>query len=232
MLDSSRPGRLAIAFVLALSVLAGCDVLYDGAWPGEPLLEVSGRAEDEGAASEAPRAAMLWLSASPWGLALRADDVPIETSFPADWEVVVHAIPSEEQFPGRWEDVEYLPDEPGVRTLFGVLVAYDDRDGDGSADFDYSGYGLLDWLNRRTDMADDVLVGTDVVLGMAPDFLVAAAQLPDGAQTLGEAVELEEERDLAALSDIEPGLHGYSFDEEAGAWLVLDPAIDVLLVLR
>ena len=213
-------------------LLAGCDVLYDGTWPGEPLLTVAGQAVDDGGGAQAPRAAMLWLSASPYGLAMRADDVPIETSFPADWMVEVYEIPTEEQFPGRWEDVPFLPDAPGVRTLFGVLVAYDDLDGDGSADFDYSGYGLLDWLNRRTDAAGDVLVGTDALLGLAPDFLAAAVELPDGAATLGEAVELGGDRDLLALDGLEPGLSGCRFVEESGAWEVHEPATDVSLVLR
>jgi hypothetical protein len=217
--------------LLAL-LLVGCDVLYDGTWAGDPLLTVAGQAVDGGGGASAPRAAMLWLSASPYGLALRADDVPIETSFPADWMVEVYEIPTEDQFPGRWEDVPFLPDAPGVRTLFGVLVAYDDLDGDGTADFDYSGYGLLDWLNRRTDQAEDVLVGTDALLGLAPDFLAAAAELPDGAQTLGEAVELGGDRDLLALQGLAPGLWGYRFDEEAEAWQVHEPATDVSLQLR
>ncbi len=217
---------------LLVLALAGCDPLYDGTWIGDPLLTVEGQATDDGGTAGAPRAAMLWLSASPYGLAMRADDVPIETSFPADWTVEVYEIPSERQFPGRWEDVPFLPDAPGVRTLFGVLVAYDDVDGDGSADFDYSGYGLLDWLNRRTDAAGDVLVGTDTLLGLAPDFLAAAAELPDGAETLGDAVELGGDRDLLALEELEPGLRGYRYDRQTESWRVHEPATDVELMLR
>ena len=41
---------------------------------------------------------------------------------------------------GACVDVEFLPDAEGVRTLFGVLVAYEDTDQDQVPDFDYSGY--------------------------------------------------------------------------------------------
>ena len=77
-----------------------------------------------------------------------------------------------------------------------------------------------------------MLVGTDTLLGLAPGFLAAAAQLPDGAQTLGEAVDLGGDRDLLALESLEAGLHGYRFDEGSGAWRVHEPASDVSLELR
>lgn len=210
-------------------VSAGCEPLYDADWPGEPLLEVEGTAEagEEPAVDEA-RAAMLWLSASPYGLALEADDVPIETAFPARWTVTVHAVPDDAQFPGRWEDVPFLPEAPDVRTLFGVLVAYEDTDADGLPDFDYSGYGLLDWL--ADPQGDEVggLIGGDRLLGLAHEFVVIAAEL-DG-ERLGDVVDLTGSTTAAALADVVPGLHTYAFD--GTAWVLEEPALDVLLQLR
>jgi len=223
----ARPAARRLLLALAIA-LAGCEPLYDADWPGEPLLEVEGTAEAGDEPVDAARAAMLWLSASPYGLALEADDVPIETEFPARWMVSVHAIPDDAQFPGRWEDVPFLPEAPDVRTLFGLLVAYEDTDADGLPDFDYSGYGLLDWL--ADPQADDVggLIGGDRLLGLAPEFVVVAAEF-DGDR-LGDVVDLEGSSTAAALTDVIPGLHTYTFD--GAAWVLDEPALDVLLQLR
>ncbi len=211
---------------LPLGLLACGDPLYDTGDPGEPLLVIRGQVFlEEGVAAPAdPRAAVVWLSAAPYGVALRADDVAIATAFPADFEVVITEIPSEQEFPGSWQAIPYLPEVDGLQTLFGVLVAYEDVDGNAEPDFDYMGYELLDWLQGRADEPADMLIGGDVVLGLAPQFLIAAAVLPEGAVTLGEAVPIDEYPDLAPIQGLLDGLHCYGFDE--GAWVDMEPGTD------
>ena len=215
-------GRLLLP---ALLLLAGCEPLYDASWAGEPLLDVAGTAE--GDAGGAARAAMLWLSASPYGLALQADDVPIQTTFPSRWAVEIVDIPSDSQFPGRWEDTPFLPEAPDVRTLFGVLVAYEDLDDDGAPDFDYTGYGLLEWLADPQGEPMGALIGGDRVVGLATDFVVIAAAFP--GERLGDTVELEGWATASALADVVPGLHAYGFGEDS--WELAEPADSVLLSL-
>jgi hypothetical protein len=224
--------RIGFLGFLPLCLLACGDPLYDTGYPGEPLLVIHGQVFlGEGVVAPAdPRAAVVWLSAAPYGVALRADDVAIATTFPADFEVTIAEIPTEQEFPGNWQDIPYLPEVQGLQTLFGVLVAYEDVDGNTQPDFDYLGYELLDWLQGRTEDTTGILVGGDVVLGLAPDFLIAATVLPDGSANLGDAVPIEEYPDLAPVQGLLDGLHCYGFG--GGAWEEMEPGTDpVALVI-
>ena len=215
------------------ALVLGCDPVLDDRYAGEPLLTIRGHVLLTG--DTVPdgelRAALVWSSLSPYGLSMRADDVAIETSFPAEFVVNVTRIPTEEEFPGAWDDPGPLPVAPEVRTLFGVLVAYADDEDNDLPDFDYLGPELLDWLAAPEAYDGEMLLGTDRLLGLANDCLVAAVDLPDPSATLGEAVSTDEPPELGSLAGLRDGLLLYRWEPGVG-WVAADDGDEATLVIE
>ncbi len=223
-----HPKGMKTRLIAAAVALAGCAEPLDEGWSGEPLIRVEGQVLAAGDAVE-PRAAILWLSAAPYGIALKTDDVAIATEFPADFVVELPRLPSSDELGGTWSGVPYLPELPDVSTLFGVLIAYEDRDGSGSPEFDFSGYSLLDWVERRTGGEEPLLVGRDELVGLAPDFLIAAVRVPDGTAVIDELLDDEWAPSLAAVGSLRAGVHAYRADGDG--WPPLEPPTGVELRL-
>lgn len=106
-----------------MALLVGCgDVLVAGDYPGEPLLVVTGQvlvAESLQAAGS-PSVALLWTEA---GTDNRAETaVEVTTRFPSYYELRVYQPPTESDF---------FEDPVGDRLALGVILLFDDIDGDG-----------------------------------------------------------------------------------------------------
>jgi len=215
------------------AVALGCDPVLNDHYAGEPLLTIRGHVllTADAAPDGELCAALVWSSLSPYGLSMRADDVAIETAFPAEFAVSVSRIPTEEEFPGAWDDLGPLPVAPEVRTLFGVLVAYADDEDNDRPDFDYLGLELLDWLAAPETFDGEMLVGPDQLLGVANDCLVAAVDLPHPQATLGDAVPTGDPPELGSIAGLRDGLLLYRWDSNAG-WVTAEDGDEVTLVIE
>lgn len=221
--------RFLLAALMSVPLLIGCDPLYDGDSAPAPLLEVRG--VTDGASSAAnPQVAMLWLTAAPAGVALQAAAVELESQFPASWAIAIHDLPDATLLGGAWSGVPYLPEHPDVGTLFGVLIAYDDLDGDGEPGFDFAGYDLLRWISG-SELPPSALTGADLWIGHAQDVLVAAVVAPEGAMTLGDAAG-DDPQFPASVAELATGLGAYAWEPDTECWRAAEDDYEATLVLR
>ncbi len=150
---------LATTLAALLGGLSGCGALADAGDPGPALWAVRCEVTQAEAGLEPTslRAALLWSKtpgSGPWtvtdprtarvsGIAHVAQDVPVETHFPARFDLSLYELPPEDAFvPGEQLDAEW----EGWRVAFAALVLYDDQDGDGRLDM--LPPDAEDWVDR------------------------------------------------------------------------------------
>jgi len=119
-------GTLALLVAVFLASACG-DPQEGGTYPGEPMATIRGWVEVvRPVESEAPRACLLWSVTSSSPDVLTTADSPVSGSFPARFEIDLVRPPPDSALNDLGSD---------GRVGLSVVVAYDDRDGDGRVTF-------------------------------------------------------------------------------------------------
>jgi hypothetical protein len=197
---------LAPALVAACPLLGGCgELVVDGDYPGTPLAQIDGTVmgATDGLIGR-PRIAVIWLLLNDFRL---FDTAQIEPVFPASFQFRLYAPPRDAdiQPPDGVQPVGNFP------AVLGELVAFDDRDGDGSL--------VLD--------GDGQVTAPDVLIGRTRRRLLYVVELPTDETPVFAAGVLQNPEDVA---------QGYQLADVtcvAGAgcevWIAWDEAVDVKL---
>lgn len=132
--NTHRPPCLLLALFLAV---CGCGSTVDTGYPGEPLVTLEGQMTlAPGISISGPvRLALIWYPGWAFGLdlgahrpdskAVVAEDIPYEGSFPANFRFHVYRPPPDEARSGQGE---------GSTFASGILIAYQDKNGNGKLD--------------------------------------------------------------------------------------------------